>query len=613
MNSINYHISGRNRPEGNLARMAKRQGSTAMLSLLIIIIAILASVKVVWAEPVWDAKYWNNTDLSGDPVLHRGESDLNHDWGQGSPPDVNSDQFSARWKRTIDVSAGTYRFTATMDDGMRVWVDGDLVIDGWYPSQVHSLSADVYLSEGDHEVLVKYFQDGGNAVAKLERTRISDGTTTGGNWRGEYYANNYLGGSTVMVRNDAAINFVWGTGSPASNVVPSDQFSVRWTQNVSFNAGRYRFIATADDGVRLWVNNALVIDQWTSASATSHTVEVDLPGGTLPVKMEYFENYGDATAQLSWLQISGTPTPTTITAWRGEYYSNKFLTGSSVLVRNDTDINFDWGNGSPQSNLPSDGFSVRWTRDLAFDAGRYRFTAITDDGVRLWVNNQLIIDQWTDHASQSFHGEINLPGGAVPIKMEYYDGQGQAIARLNWTKVDSTTPAASSGQAVASVTAGRLNVRQGPGLGYSIITVTTYNTNVTLTHRNADASWVRVILPDGVQGWVSSRYLASSQKPFTWLPLWEESAPVTSTTPPAAANLPTAWVINCTYLNVRQGPGVSYGVITHIGYRQIVQLAGYRNANTTWVKIVLADGTQGWVNAYYLGSSYSFFNLTVGG
>ena len=115
--------------------------------------------------------------------------------------------------------------------------------------------------------------------------------------------------------------------------------------------------------------------------------------------------------------------------------------------------------------------------------------------------------------------------------------------------------------------------------------------------------------PSGTQGWVSATYLASNLKPFTFLPLWDGTPPEKD----GQSGLPLATVVNAYHLNVRQGPGVNYGVATTINRGQQVALAGYRNENATWVKVKLIDGTQGWVNAYYINSTYPLANLVVGG
>jgi hypothetical protein len=82
---------------------------------------------------------------------------------------------------------------------------------------------------------------------------------------------------------------------------------------------------------------------------------------------------------------------------------------------------------------------VRWTRTAYFEPGSYRFTTATDDGVRLWVDNHLLIDNWRDQALTSHSGTLHLEGD-VPIKMEYYENGGVAAARLTWERADGNSP-----------------------------------------------------------------------------------------------------------------------------------------------------------------------------
>jgi hypothetical protein len=123
-------------------------------------------------------------------------------------------------------------------------------------------------------------------------------------------------------------------------------------------------------------------------------------------------------------------------AWVGEYYANKWLSGSPSLVRYDDAIDFDWGAGSPEDAIPADGFSVRWTRDIDFAAGTYRFTATSDDGVRLYVDGALVIDDWYDRTSTSNSVQIDLSGGTHALRLEYYENQGDASVKLSWDRTD---------------------------------------------------------------------------------------------------------------------------------------------------------------------------------
>lgn len=250
-------------------------------------------------------------------------------------------------------------------------------------------------------------------------------------WRGEYFANPYLSGSP-LVREEGAVNFAWGVGAPMAGL-PADNFSVRWTRSVYFEAGRYRFTTTTDDGVRLFLDGALLIDQWRPMAASRHTSEVQLAAGTYTVRLEYFEATGEATAQLGWnrVDLPATP-PATITGWRGEYFNNRDLAGNPALVRDDPRVDFAWGSGSPDRKVQADNFSARWTRTLAFVPGRYRFTVRADDGVRLYVDNNLLVDQWQGPANRSHSREIQLSQGNHTIRLDYVEQRGDAAVRLSW-------------------------------------------------------------------------------------------------------------------------------------------------------------------------------------
>ncbi|MBE2286008.1 MAG: putative Ig domain-containing protein, partial [Prosthecobacter sp.] len=131
---------------------------------------------------------------------------------------------------------------------------------------------------------------------------------------------------------------------------------------------------------------------------------------------------------------SQTLTASPVSGLIGQYYSDKTF-GTLALTRQDSSIDFNWGGGSPHASVPADGFSVRWTGFIRATAtGTHTFETTSDDGIRLWVDNTLIIDQWNDHASTTHSGTISLTAGTVvPVRVEFYENGGSAVARLQWS------------------------------------------------------------------------------------------------------------------------------------------------------------------------------------
>ena len=293
------------------------------------------------SDPFWQAAYWNNMTLSGSPALQRIDGNLDFSWGLGSPdPSVQADRFSARWARYLDLEAGTYRFAATSDDGMRVYVNGELILNDWSDHSARTVTTDKYLGEGHHLVVVEYYENGVDAVARLTWAPVAAIV----NWRGEYYTNRNLSGTPALVRDDAQINFDWGNGSPAPGVIGADLFSVRWTRNLRLDAASYRFALTVDDGARLWVNNHLLIDTWKDQSPHTYTGDIYLPGGSIPVKLEYYENTGGAVAKLSWAKTGSSP---------------------GTVIVDDRDAGFVKGGSATGWHTVSEGYNGRliWTQN----------------------------------------------------------------------------------------------------------------------------------------------------------------------------------------------------------------------------------------------------------
>ena len=100
--------------------------------------------------------------------------------------------------------------------------------------------------------------------------------------------------------------------------------------------------------------------------------------------------------------------------------------------RLDPTVNFDWASSSPATGVTADNFSVRWTGQVqAPVTGNYTFTTMADDGVRLWVNGQLLIDNWVDQAvaTRTSAPVALVAGTRYDIRMEYYEHGGLATAQ----------------------------------------------------------------------------------------------------------------------------------------------------------------------------------------
>ncbi|MEM1218630.1 MAG: PQQ-dependent sugar dehydrogenase [Bacteroidota bacterium] len=124
----------------------------------------------------------------------------------------------------------------------------------------------------------------------------------------------------------------------------------------------------------------------------------------------------------------------------GQYRSAPTPDFVTPLLINQVDpiIDFNWGGGSPDPDiLGEDNFHIRWTGEVQpLFSEAYTFYVVSDDGIRLWVDNQLIIDQWVPQPPTETQGEITLQGGErYSIKLEYFEEGGGAVVQLWWSSL----------------------------------------------------------------------------------------------------------------------------------------------------------------------------------
>ena len=367
----------------------------------------------------WFAQYYPNRDLWGEAPLQLNEGGgfLTKQWDYGGPGSgLPNDNFSARFRRTIDFNCGTYQFNLFTDDGSRVKIDGNTIaqLDQWHDG-VNYYTANVNILSGAHEITVEYYENGGSAGTQL-------------NWS-----------LLTPCKPDL---------SPLP-VIPSSRQST--TSTATLYAGSRTFLdwhftngnaaVTSLFFVELWVDNQLIarypyssfsdgvnggFDDWAETIGQSgwHTLKLITDPDNLI--SESNENNNVWEGQFYWQPIAG---------WKGEYFTNVEVNGNPWLTRDDAALDFDWQGGTPDPSLPADGFSARWTRDQYFASGVYEFHVFHDDGARLYIDGKLIFENWCGNCRQTDNVDITLLSGFHNIRMDMWENSGWAGARLTWDKL----------------------------------------------------------------------------------------------------------------------------------------------------------------------------------
>jgi glucose/arabinose dehydrogenase len=397
------------------------------------------------SEP-FTARYYGNTTFSGAPVLTREDPNINFVWGEGSPdPALPTNGFAVRWTKTQWFGAGRYKFTAVADDGVRLYIDGERVVNQWRGPANTAYTHIAELGEGKHTINMEYVENGGDALASLTWDSVLDQPTD--TYRAEYWnmppgVNAIPGTSPELAREEEAIDNDWGEGAPGAGI-GANRFAARWTRTMSFDPGDYEFSVTADDGVRLHVDGVRVIDKWIDQGPTTYRTTLPLDGGPHKIGMEYYENAGGATARLRCTKVGDPPADT---AWHGKYWNTPEAIGApSVpagppdLERDDETLDFDWGEGSPGGGITADRFVARWTKTVVLSAGVYRFSGARDDGIRAYIDDVPVVDAWA-FGNAEYSVDKVVAGGPHELRVEYFEGGGGARAEFSYNRIGEVVP-----------------------------------------------------------------------------------------------------------------------------------------------------------------------------
>lgn len=245
-------------------------------------------------------------------------------------------------------------------------------------------------------------------------------------WRGEYFENRNLRGAPSEVRYDREISFDWGLGAPFPDWKP-DNFSVRWTKIATFESGLYVFGVRSDDGARILLDGQVIVDNWRDGAHGWQIGEANVTAGQHVVVVEYYEGSTSAYVEAAYYPFD-EPGP----FWRGEFFSNRDLAGDPDAVLHYDVLTLDWGYGVPFPFYYADRFSARFTRTDLFSGQPYTFSARADDGVRVYVDGELIIDRWGGEQFLWHSVEKLMTPGEHTIVVEYFENVGQARVQVGY-------------------------------------------------------------------------------------------------------------------------------------------------------------------------------------
>jgi beta-N-acetylglucosaminidase len=403
-----------------------------LLLLLYILTFFVVPITTESSTSKWEAQFYPNFDLSGTPIKETYES-ISFNWGWDSPhSSIPSDYFSAKFIKTIETEKGIYNLKVSANDGVRVFVDGELVIDGWDNNQgLRHFDKPIYLEKGQHNIEINYREVVGVAELHFDMEYLS----TGEGWSGIAYTNPDLTGKSVRIGNlpeTTAFHKKWDWDSPAPNI-PSDNFSVLLQNSIEIEDGLYNVEVEANDRVQVYIDGDLVIDEWDNNQGLKFFQKpVKLKKGKHDIVIKYSDVAGIAELKFNLVNVPKNK-------WIGIAYSNTDMTGESAIIENmpeTIDFHQNWGRSAPAPNIPADNFLVYLQREIEVEEGIYNVEVEANDRVQVYVDGELVIDEWdNDQGLKKFENPVYLRKGNHTLVIKYSDVAG--LAELNFTLEES--------------------------------------------------------------------------------------------------------------------------------------------------------------------------------
>ncbi|HNR32945.1 MAG TPA: PA14 domain-containing protein, partial [Candidatus Hydrogenedentes bacterium] len=403
----------------------------------------------------------------GSLIMTRSDADVNFNWGTGSPGGgVPVENFCVSWRGVLTIpTEGDWTFYTLSDDGARLYVDGQRIIEFW---QDHGATVEQsgtrFLTAGKHDIVLDYYENTGGARIELRYSGPGVGkqiipssatsplptSPTGllGRW---YTVNDCAGNWGTLAGNRVDGNISFGDGFIPPYGLPVEYFGGRWVGRINIpTTGNWTFYSRTDDAVRFYIqedgsgNLMRRIDHWGGGGAEYSSPPIFLHGGLHNIAVDFFECTGQQYMELRWQGPNQgkdiVPQSALFQHQNGliaEFFNNQAVSGVPAVFRNDYYLKFSSWGGPPQDSIGGDNFSVRWRGKIYIPtSGDYTFYSTTDDGTELWVNGQRIIDWFSSNngMTERTSSLITLTGGRrYFIDWRMRENDGGAGAELRWS------------------------------------------------------------------------------------------------------------------------------------------------------------------------------------
>jgi hypothetical protein len=300
------------------------------------------------------------------------------------------------------------------------------------------------------------------------------------------------------------------------------------------------------------------------------------------------------------------------TNWIGQFFNSSDLSGTVVATASyPNGLNQQWGITGPKDGsgviVPGvniDNFSARFSSTQTLTAGTYTFIATYDDGLRLSINGQIVIDDFLPGALRSKQATVAITGGVYSFVVDYLETTSEATIQVSWlTSNTTTTPTGPTATVVPPATGSvegvnGLSLRTGPYLGGSLVGVIRPGTTYDVLAKNNNEgifTWYLIKVSDTKQGWVSGRYFTVTGNVGV--------VPEIRTVFDEVDGAPELGVVGVTrsVMNMRVRPSKRTGLITQLAWGAEVSIIGRtrQGGRDFWYQIRV-NGTSGWILAAFV-------------